>query len=204
MSLFNRASGTADILASVKEVLSGKLGDQLQSLIHFGNHVDRSLVPTAEDKVQLLIVLRCIDSGTLDQLADAFQGIRGSEHFGPMVTTQAEIEVSTDVFPTTFLEMKYHHELLWGEDVLQDLEIESAYLRLRCEQELKNLLFRLQTGYLGSFRQARRLKSLFHQAFQSFLKTLHAVQVLFDKPFDQERSELIPQIASQLEIIPRP
>jgi hypothetical protein len=200
MSLMGRKYSTSEIVGSAKQTFAQQLGDQLQSLIHFGNHLNQSLAPIKEDSIQLLIVLKEINAGTLHSLADAYNSIIGKGQIAPMVMTEAEIQSSMDVFPTTFLEMKHHHELLCGEDVLDNLEIESTYLRIRCEQELKNLLLRLQANYITHYGQTRLLKTLFHNSFKAFVKTLHAVQVLFEMPFGQNREEVISQTTEKLEL----
>ena len=49
-------------------------------------------------------------------------------------------------------------------------------------------------------RDLNTLKRLFHQSLKSLLRTLHAVQVLFDRPFVQLRADLISEVSANLGI----
>ena len=65
-----------------------------------------------------------------------------------MIITESELAQSTDVFPIKFLGIQRYHEILYGKNVMEGLEIKTTHLRLRCEQELKNLAMRLRQQYL--------------------------------------------------------
>lgn len=204
MGIFNRTYPVTEVLSSAQKVLTGLIGDSLLSLIHFGHFLERSPMPNQGDKIQLLIVMKEINAASLDQLSEKCRAINGFQRqVAPMVMTLAEIESSTDVFPTTFLEIREQHEVLLGIDVFHEVPIDAAYLRLRCEQELKNLLLRLQANYLTLHAHPRQLKQLFHRSIQSFLQTLHAVQILFDKPYLQSHEELIKHSSEQLGLDPQ-
>ena len=45
-------------------------------------------------------------------------------------------------------DMQQDYILLCGQDVMKDLTIKRDHLRLRCEQEIKNLMLRLRSSYL--------------------------------------------------------
>ncbi|HNV71122.1 MAG TPA: hypothetical protein PKO06_15575, partial [Candidatus Ozemobacteraceae bacterium] len=53
-----------------------------------------------------------------------------------------------DVFPIKFMGMQETHRVLFGEDILTRITIQPTHLRLRCEQEMKNILLRLRTLFL--------------------------------------------------------
>lgn len=174
-----------------------ELGEILRSIVLFGNHVETetdAIAPARSkppSRIQLLIVVSEITAANLQRLSVAFKNTPGSRQIAPMVLTPAELNSSTDVFPITFLDMKYRHKVLFGTDVLSKLEIQSKHLRLRCEQELKNLLFRTQSTYLTEFGKTRRLRELFFRSYESFQRTMRAITWLINKGAASNENEAI-------------
>jgi hypothetical protein len=70
--------------------------------------------------------------------------------------------------------MKENHAVLYGEDVLKDLEIDMKNLRFQCEQELKSKIIGIKRAYMKS-ASARELKDLL---FKSFTSSLHILRNL--------------------------
>ena len=109
---------------------------------------------------RLLVVPSKIDPVLLQELHDHFESIEVPDHLFTMVATKQEIISSCDVFPITFLDMQRRHRLLYGDDVLEALDVGRDHLRLRCEQELKNLQLRMQ----NQFFRHKDVKS-FHESY---------------------------------------
>ncbi|MEO2045268.1 MAG: hypothetical protein ABGX16_01690 [Pirellulales bacterium] len=106
-----------------------------------------------------------------------------------MVLSYEEMQTSTDVFPITFFEMKRKYQVLAGTDVLANLPISDMYLRLRCEQELKNLLIRMQGNFLLQSHRSDFLLESLRRVYSNLLRCLRAaIQVLGESvPNDDER-----------------
>lgn len=58
----------------------------------------------------------------------------------PFIFTKDELLDSLDTFPIELLDIKERGKLIYGEDVLKDLEIEDRFLRNQIERELKEKL----------------------------------------------------------------
>ena len=167
------------------------MGNDLVSLILFG-HTGQDLTADNADPIRILIVLESVDAQSLDQLSTGYQTIGGRRRLSPMIMTVEEMESSTDVFPITFLEMQQNYCVLAGTDVLANLTIRFDHLRLRCEQELKNLLLRMQNRYLTQ-HDDNRLAETFRSSIRSFIRSIGAALNLVDsnpKKHDQEIVEL--------------
>ena len=80
--------------------------------------------------------LRLIDAGIKQKIA------------APLFLTQDYIRSSLDVFPMEFLDMQENHILVYGEDILKDLDIKTEHLRLFCEQQVKGKLVRIRQAFL--------------------------------------------------------
>ena len=67
-----------------------------------------------------------------------------------MILTPSEVRRACDAFPTKFLDIKAHHILLAGEDPFLDLDVKRENVRLRVEQELRNLTLRLRRRWIAA------------------------------------------------------
>ena len=175
---FHRVSRD-ELLAALAEAVPAAAGDAFLSLIHYGpgtsEATERAPGPAS---VQVLIVLKSLELEHLDALAESLQELRGKEAIAPMVLSLEELVASTDVFPITFTEMKRQHRLLAGKNVLERLPIHDVHLRLRCEQELKNLLLRMQSAYLLQNHRPAQLLETLRLGYAGLLRCLRAASRL--------------------------
>lgn len=177
-----RPASKATVIQSLKETIPTAMGPSLVSIILHGPHAQQNVVADESIPIHVLIVIDNVHSSTLEKLASAYDLVQGSERITPMVLSPEEMRASTDVFPITFLEMKRCHQLIAGEDVLEGLQIDSSHLRLRCEQELKNLLLRMQSAYLTRHKRARDLMPKFKRDHAALARTLGAALALKSDP----------------------
>ena len=61
-----------------------------------------------------------------------------------MLLTEHELRTSTDCFPVEFHDIREHHKILHGPDVVSDLSIDTIYYRAQVEHELRAKLLRLR------------------------------------------------------------
>ena len=62
----------------------------------------------------------------------------------PLVLTRSYVDSSLDTFPLELLNMMEANLLIYGEDILADLDIDNDHLRLQTERELKSKLLSLR------------------------------------------------------------
>ncbi len=91
-------------------------------------------------ETMLLAVCNSIDFDTLHKL----KGIKEI----PLLLTKEELLDGADVFPIEFLNIKQHHIMLDGEDLLKDLVISKKHLRHQLEFEFRSKLLHLRGEYL--------------------------------------------------------
>ena len=186
------------LLTDINELaasLSTGLGESLRSLVLYGGPVKNDLVKD-NDRINLMIVLSDTDTTTLDKLGNVMQGAKRGRQFQPMVLTESDLKSSTDVFPIKFLDMQQDYEVLKGEDVVKDLEISRDNLRLRCEQEIKNLMLRLRRMYLSSRNNPEALRGSMLKAYYTFLKSGDALAELKTDKINRKEDEILDAIDS--------
>lgn len=92
-----------------------------------------------------MIVLKEVDTKTLDLLADIFG--RGKKSI-PMIFSSEDVEKMLDVFPLEFLAIQ-HGTVLHGKDLLADVTFEKEHMRLNLEFELRAKLVQLRMAYIA-------------------------------------------------------
>jgi predicted nucleotidyltransferase len=144
---------------------------ELKSITLYGSATRRDYIPGKSD-INLLVVVERIDVSILKNVLDP---VARSRRFGiaPFFITEMDLRSSADVFPVKFLAIREAYHVLLGSDILRNLEIRREHLRLRCEQEIKNLLLRLRRHYIMGGGQ--RLTEMMSQMIVSFTETLRAV-----------------------------
>jgi hypothetical protein len=128
--------------------LSASLGDDLLSVAVYGGVAKGESIALGQTPVPVLVVLQDASVAALSKISNVIQAAITSFQAAPFVVSLHDLQTSTDIFPIKFLDMQTHHCLLTGRDVLSELEISTQHLRLRCEQELCNLLLRLRNVFL--------------------------------------------------------
>ncbi|MEK6233130.1 MAG: hypothetical protein N2C14_00305, partial [Planctomycetales bacterium] len=122
--------------------------------------------------------------------------------FSMMTLTEAELLGSCDVFPVKFLGVREFHAVLAGKECLSDLPIHSKDLRLRCEQEVKNLMLRLRNFYLYRGDLTPLLRGTLVDAARAFLHTAEGMLYLHDGEMPPNRDALLSKLAETFEIDP--
>lgn len=157
--------------------LQEALGEQLVSIILYGGLAKAEYAP-ASSNVNVMVVLKQATVEVLDKaVAPVQQGMRDFS-LAVMVLSENDLHHSTDAFPIKFMDMQRHHRLLWGKKVLAEIVIAKDHLRLRCEQEIKNLLLRLRQFYLQRIHHTELIESTLTRAISSFLTSLSPLLIL--------------------------
>jgi len=165
-----------DDIQSIVGNLKSKLGDNLISIVLSGGLIKNKLIKDT-DRVQLMIVLKEVGLSQLDQTSAALAGKRARQ-IQATVLTEANLKSSTDVFPIRFLDMQQDYKVLHGSDLIKDLSISRENLRLRCEQELKNLLLKQRRVYLAIREDTEAMETMLLRGYFTFLQSGDALAEL--------------------------
>jgi len=120
--------------------------------------------------INLLIVLKDAGLANLKKITKTLKE-KKFNILNSLFLTPDYIRNSTDVFPIEFLDMKENYVLLFGEDILKDLQVDIKNLRFQCEQELKAKLILIKKFYLRN-RSKYALRSFLFKSMNSVLHIL--------------------------------
>jgi len=185
----------ASDINSFTSSLKNDLGDSLVSVILYGGLVKNEIVKET-DRVKIMIVVKNVKISSLDKVGDALLSTKRAKQIQLLTLTPADLSSSTDVFPIKFLDMQQDYEILHGEDLVKDLEVGRDHLRIRCEQEIKNLMLKLRSMYLRSRKDSKVLQKVLLKAYYSFLQSGDALAELKTGKVYRKENEILNGIES--------
>jgi hypothetical protein len=165
--------------------LENALGEELVSIAEYGPS-------TSEDGQvpSLLVVVKAVSSDNLALMRKPIENAQKADPVGIMTLTENELKRSADVFPIKFRAISQNGRTLHGKNLISDMEIVDSHLRLRCEQELKNLSLRLRQKYLQGARTAKQKISLLISVSNTFRQNLAVLAELKEGKTNASGEEL--------------
>ncbi len=158
--------------------LRAAAGANLESVILFGSAAAGDFHPEFSN-VNLFCVIRDSSFAALQTLAPAVKWWDSQKQPPPLFMTRDEIERSADVFTIELLDMREHHRVLFGEDVVKSLSIPANLHRVQVEYELREKLALLRQHLLLASGNNSRLWELLLRSISSFATLFrHALIVL--------------------------
>jgi len=147
-----------------------KLKDNLVSIIKYG---------TEGEPNNILIVTKQLTFSDLDKLKPIILNFSKKSKIVPILFTEDELRDSNDVFPLEVLDMIYPHELLYGTDVLVNVELDKKHVRTQIEFELRSKLIHLRENYIG-IKKPKDLKLLLKSAVPTLMPLLYGLLFMKD------------------------
>jgi predicted nucleotidyltransferase len=174
-------------------------GNNLASVILYGSAAAGDFVPQQSD-YNILIALRKI---TPKDLRTAHASIREWSRMGhpvPVYFTVSELQNAADVFPIEFHQMEVARKVLYGLDVLVDLNISDKFLRHQVEYELRSKLILLRRQYIPASASIEGLKNLMAESLASFSALFRAVLMLHGIDPPATKHEIVALTVQQLNL----
>jgi len=165
-------------------------GEDLISIILYGSAAKGEYVHKKSD-INFLIILSEKGIENLGKSLDLIPKWKKRNVATPLFLTKSYIQTSLDSFPIEFLDMKEHHQLVYGEDVLKDIDINLQYLRLQCEREVKSKLLHLRQAYLNTHGKRKHMETLISRSIITFASIFRALLKLKGKEIPARKREVI-------------
>ena len=171
-----------DILANYKE--------DIISIYIIGSAITKGFHPKYSD-INTVIVVKGIKIPFYDFIASLGKRYGKKKIRAPLIMTPDYINRSREVFPVEFLEMKLIHQLVYGDDVLKDIKIEKADIRLQCERELKGKHQHLCQGYIKAMGDKRTFTDLLVGSLSGYFPLFRGVLFLYDHEIPKEKGDVL-------------
>jgi hypothetical protein len=160
-------------------------GTNLAGLLLYGGLARGRFRPGQSD-VNVVVLLHDMSAPSLAAIAPVLRAAWRGAGVVPLLLTPAEVRQTADAFAPKFLDIQEHHLLLVGEDPFVDLEVRREPLRLRIEQELRNLLLRLRRRFVAIGDNPAELSAVLCNAARPLAIELASLLRLAGKPVHGE------------------
>jgi hypothetical protein len=191
------------LLSELVERLQRAHRERLVSVVLYGSGVD----PQGRDALSdynVLCVLREITPDVLRASQPAFRWWREMKNPAPLLLSAEELRTSTDCFPIEFHDIRERHRILFGEDVVANLEIDDSFYRAQVEHELRAKMIRLRQKAGGVLSERDLLLRLLCDSVSTFCVLFrHALRLSGDEPRHDKR-EVIEAAQRRWGVSPEP
>jgi hypothetical protein len=116
----------------------------------------------------VLCVLTGVGPDDLAASEPIFKWWRAKKNPSPLLLSESEVRSSTDCFAIEFHDMKERHQVLYGRDVLEGLEIDYSFYRAQVEHDLRAKLLRLRQKAGGVLSDRDLLLRLMADSISTF------------------------------------
>jgi predicted nucleotidyltransferase len=185
------------------EKLRKALGPDLISVVLYGSAATGEHDEKFSD-FNVLCVLTRIEPAQLAATETIFRWWRQRGNPAPLLLTEHEVRTSTDCFPIEFHDIKEHHRILYGADVVSSLEIDRSFYRAQVEHDLRAKLLRLRQKASGILSDKDVLRRLLVDSISTFCVLFRHALILQGVPAPARRREIIERTRETFGIDPAP
>jgi hypothetical protein len=139
----------------------------------------------------VLCVLTSIGPAQLRATEAVFRWWREQGNPSPLLLTETELRTSTDCFPIEFHDIRELHRVLYGPDLVSNLEIGSAFHRAQVEHDLRARLLRLRQKASGILSDTDVLRRLLADSISTFCVLLRHALILSGRDAPSRKREVV-------------
>lgn len=191
------------ILSELVDRLTKGHGAGLVSIVLYGS----AAAPEGKDQrsdFNVLCVLKELSPRELEASETVFRWWREMKNPSPLLMSLAEFRTSSDCFAIEYHDIKERHRILFGEDVVEGIEIDDSFYRAQVEFELRSKLIRLRQKAGGVLSERDLLLRLMAESLSTFCVLFrHSLRLLGEAPHFGKR-EVIADAQRRFNIDPQP
>ena len=169
-------------------------GANLKSVILYGSAATEEFHAKHSD-LNVLCLVEQADAAHLEALHGAAEWWTHRGQRAPLVFTLEELRRSADIFAIELLDMKSRHRVLYGENVLSELQVPMHLHSLQVERELRADWLRLRQAILAAPKKPRIYLDLMTASFSSFAALFRHALIALGEPPPETKRDAIDRIA---------
>ncbi len=181
-------------LADVKEAF----GKTLVSVIVYGPAVRGETSKTPY--INYLVVVTDSTPSELAHCAKYMKSWRKKLISVPLFITPDYVQKSLDTFPLEFMDISSAYNVVFGTDILDDLEYTVDDVRNECEREIKGKLLHLRSEYLSLRGDSKGLIDLVQRSLATFRLLFSGALYLKNEDIPTKTSALLDKVAAVYEL----
>ena len=157
----------ANNLDQIVEKLRKALDTSLVSVVLYGSAATGDFHEKFSD-YNILCVLTKITPDELRAVEPVFRWWSEQGNPSPLLLTEHELKTSTDCFAIEFHDIREHHRILYGPNLVESLEIDRSFYRAQVECQLRTKLLRLRQKAGGVLSDKNALRQLMADSVSTF------------------------------------
>jgi len=177
------------IMPFIDEILN-KYPENIHSIHVVGSAVTEDFNEKTSD-INSVFVLEKMDLKFIELLAPLGKRYKKKGIAAPIIMTPEYINSSLDVFPIEFLDFKHIHETVYGQDILNDIDIKMDDLRHQCERDVKSKLIGLRQGYISSQGDRKLLLERFSSSINGYMPLFRGIIFLLGNQMPIKKYDVI-------------
>ncbi|MEZ4938500.1 MAG: hypothetical protein R2799_13000 [Crocinitomicaceae bacterium] len=181
----------------VEKIHQSALKEQLSAVLLYGKQL-RQESPN-QKTFHLMFVFSKIQADSLQLLADLLCE-EMELNIEPFILIISELQKSADVYPIKFMDISENHEVVFGTDPFDQVEVHKENLRLRCEQELRNILLRLRYVYVKNEGDLRPVRMETKNTLYPIMNNLEVIIMLKKDKIINDYEQILSAMHSELDI----
>ncbi len=192
-----------EIIDDFSSRLTAEAGDEIKSLYLFGSIMIQEDFHFGLSDINTFIIFKDeVDNRVVSKVSLIYKKYSKYPFSIPLMLKEKEVFEAKDVFPVEFLEIKERNMLLYGDDLLNQLEFSLSDIRRQCETEIRakiiglrkmlfskeelvrnqEILYKSLTSTIVLLKQVLRLKGVTVPAARQ--EVLEGLENLFNQSFD--------------------
>jgi hypothetical protein len=179
-----------EFVQKLKSAASGNL----KAVILYGSAATNEFHSNHSD-LNVLCLLDRTDAAHMAALHGPVEWWIRQGHRPPLVFTLDELLRSADIFTIELLDMKSHHRILFGEDVLAGISVPLRYHSIQVERELRTDWLRLRQAVLAAPKKSKVYLELMISSFSAFAALFHHALIAMGEAPAASKREAIDRIA---------
>jgi predicted nucleotidyltransferase len=168
----------------------------LECVILFGSAARGNFRPGLSD-LNVACILHSLAIEELGRIADVVKWwCAEQKEPAPLFFTRDELREAADVFAIEILDMKHGRRVLYGKDVVAEIEVPMNLHRVQVEHDLRTMVLKLRQHYLRAPGNVKELAPVLRKSFSGVLTLLRHAVIAFGEEPPAEGHDIIMRAAA--------
>lgn len=182
-------------LRQLVERLTSAAGKNLHSVVLYGSAAATDFHENFSD-VNVLCLFHELSAATMLTLRDTVQWWKKEKRSIPLFLSVEELRQAGDVFAIELVDMRRHHRVLYGNDLIAELDVPLRLHRVQVEYELRTKLILLRQNFIN---RADVLKLMLDSVSSFMTLFRHSLIAMGEEPEPGQRN-ILQQLQSRLNL----
>lgn len=184
-------------LNNLKIDLENIFKDKLVSVILYGSAVTENYNPKFSD-INLIVIIEDLVASDLKIACKSVKKWIKAKHSAPLFIDRQEWFDSNDVYAVEYSDIKERYKIIYGDNLVELLEIDAKDIRLQCESEIKHLLVKLRQNYLLYNKDKNLMKEMLKATSRSIIAIFRAILRLMGQKVPYDHKEVVNNLAEKI------